>query len=414
MERVRLAIDAVADTWTNPHEPAPSSESDGTSRPEVADTSVEDLTGNAERADIAEESPTAGEPDRQLLSRFRPTARSAIQVLVATGLAILAGQQLSGSRWFWAVITAFVVFTGVSSRAETLHKRWQRTIGTLAGVVAGVIVAALAGGNTIASVVIILACVFFAFYFAQVSSGLMIFWITVMLALLYGLMGQFSIGLLVLWLEETAIGAAIGASVAYLVLPTRTRSTVAQAGKDFLDALGELVTHSCDVLVAGVEADQLLPEAQALSGVNATLRTRAYPVTRGIAGLTGRSNLRRVLGGFDACEHFGRTLARHASAAHRAALAGTVPRAGARVRANIEALAEALSGSEPTIRSADPELDAVQRQLEQAGEVRHLLAAVRSLRRLDETVIALATAIGAMPEEQESGTESGVTSQQKT
>ena len=65
----------------------------------------------------------------------------------------------------------------------------------------------------------------------------MIFFITTMLALLYGLLGEFSIGLLLTRLAETAAGAVIGIGVAYVVLPTSTRDVARQRVRDLLDAL---------------------------------------------------------------------------------------------------------------------------------------------------------------------------------
>ena len=93
---------------------------------------------------------------------------------------------------------------------RTLDKGWQRLLGTALGVPSGVLVATLVSGNTIASLVMIFVCLFCAFYFMKVTYSLMTFWISTMLALLYGLLGEFTYGLLLLRIEETAIGAVIG------------------------------------------------------------------------------------------------------------------------------------------------------------------------------------------------------------
>ncbi len=72
----------------------------------------------------------------------------------------------------------------------------------------------------------------------------MTFWITTMLALLYGLLGQLSFGVLMLRIEETAIGAVIGVAVAILVLPTHTRTAIQDDSRDFLTALSALIEIS--------------------------------------------------------------------------------------------------------------------------------------------------------------------------
>ncbi len=63
----------------------------------------------------------------------------------------------------------------------------------------------------------------------------------VMVALLYGLLGAFSPALLLLRLEETAIGAAVGTLVTVLVLPLRTRDLFGNVLADVLDALHRAV-----------------------------------------------------------------------------------------------------------------------------------------------------------------------------
>ena len=97
------------------------------------------------------------------------------------------------------------------------------------------LVATLFAGDKTASLVAIFVCLFCAFYFMTVTYSLMTFWITTMLALLYGLLGEFSFGVLMLRIEETAIGAVIGIAVAILVLPTNTRTTIRNDTRAFLD-----------------------------------------------------------------------------------------------------------------------------------------------------------------------------------
>ena len=160
----------------------------------------------------AAEQPELVAPSDEQQSRpgMLPSTRQAIQVAVAAALAIVVGETVSPSHWYWAVIAAFVIFAGTNSWAETLDKGWQRLLGTVLGVPSGVLVATLVSGNTIASLVMIFVCLFCAFYFMKVTYSLMTFWISTMLALMYGLLGEFTYGLLLLRIEETAVGAVIG------------------------------------------------------------------------------------------------------------------------------------------------------------------------------------------------------------
>jgi len=78
--------------------------------------------------------------------------------------------------------------------------------------------------------------------------------INVAIALIYGLVGIFTPALLVLRLEETAIGAAAGILCSLAVLPLGTHRAVAQASKRLRDALGELLEA-----LAGVASDTTGP-----------------------------------------------------------------------------------------------------------------------------------------------------------
>lgn len=165
----------------------------------------------------------------------------AIQVTCATALAIMLGQLVSPNRWYWAVITAFVVFISTNSRGELLVRAWQRTAGTVLGVVAGILVAAQITGNTLAEIAMILVCVFLGFYFAGYSYAVMTFFITTLLGALYGMLGTFNVAVLEARLWETAVGAAAGALAAVFVLPTRTRSLVRDNIQDFLLSLRDFL-----------------------------------------------------------------------------------------------------------------------------------------------------------------------------
>ena len=348
--------------------------------------------------DSGEQDGPAG--DSELTGWQRVTTRQSVQVGVAGTLAIVVGELISPTRWYWAAITAFVIYAGTVSSGETLSKGWQRVLGTVGGVVAGVVVAALVGGNGTISLVLIGVCIFFAFYLVQVSPALMIFWITLMLALLYGLLGQFSVGLLLVRLEETAAGAAIGIVVAYVVLPTSTRNTIGGNAHTVLDGVGELLCHAVDSLLGDADGTSLVSEARKLGENMRTLRTSAKPLTDGLAGIAGRSGVRHGLRVLQACDHYARGLTQLCAVpvADPATLRPVLPGAALRVRHNIDALAAAVSEGD---RSG--EVSSAQRLLDRAedavtdyppAERERVLAALRHLHRIDQAVVGLAADLG--------------------
>lgn len=167
--------------------------------------------------------------------------RQAIQATLATALASAAGYSLSPARWYWASITAFVVFTG-ASRGETAARAAWRTLGTGCGLIAGFLLAWALSGHTTVEWLMIIGTVFGGLYVSRLTFG---FWtassFTAMLALLLSIQGQLTTEILALRLEETALGALLGAIIGATVLPTTTRSTVSAALGRVLSAAAEVV-----------------------------------------------------------------------------------------------------------------------------------------------------------------------------
>lgn len=360
-------------------------------------------SGDAASDETTEEEETGG---------LRPTTRQAIQVSVAASLAIVVGELVSPARWYWAVIAAFVIFAGTNSWGETLTKGWQRLLGTMLGVPCGVLVATLLTGHKTAALAGIFVCLFCAFYFMTVTYSLMTFWITTMLALLYGLLGQFSFGVLMLRIEETAIGAVIGATVAVVVLPTNTRTAIRGDTRAFLRSLSALIDISAATMFGVPDGGSPSEQARQLDRDLQQFRVTAKPLLAGVAGLAGRRSIRRALRIFTACDRYGRSLARSAeqyrdpvgSPSLASDLARAFCAAADQTRRNIDALQEAIEGGHaPTLVSAADELDAAEtaaRQQDGDGrgdvgpDIRRFLTAVHALRQIERAVITAATNLG--------------------
>jgi uncharacterized membrane protein YccC len=151
-----------------------------------------------------------------------PDLRLAIQATVAVGLSVLAGRMISTTRWYWAVLAAFVVFIRATTLGETVSRAWQRILGTVLGVAAGLAIAKLVGEHTRGALVVGVSVVFLAYYLMRVSYTAMIVCFTIALSLLYETMGRPLPGLLELRIAETLVGAVIGVAVSALVLPAHS------------------------------------------------------------------------------------------------------------------------------------------------------------------------------------------------
>lgn len=236
-----------------------------------------------------------------------PAWRQAVQVVVAVALAIWLGRLVSAHNWYWSVLAAFIVFLGTSSRAATLTKAAQRVLGTLLGAVAGIAIARAVPGGHATILTLALVSDALAFYAFQVAYTVMIFWITVMIALLYSLLGRFHPELLVIRLDETLIGAAAGAGVALLLLPTRTSGILRTAGRDFaakIRAAVEAAFHS----VGGAEDEAPLIAARAVDRSLQRLLQSSGALSRGWT-MAAPERILRLVHAATACTFWTRELA---------------------------------------------------------------------------------------------------------
>jgi hypothetical protein len=176
---------------------------------------------------------------RGLLS-WLPASRATTAALIA----MLIGHSVSPERWFWAVITTFVVFLGTRSRGDTVRKTCERVLGTLAGVAVSALLMAMLHGMPVLIVIAMIVCVFGWAYFILTSYGQGVFFITVLVGLIYGELG-FAIGPLVeMRVEEVFVGCMVAVAVAVLMMPLRTSHHIDAKVESVLAALNEITRLS--------------------------------------------------------------------------------------------------------------------------------------------------------------------------
>ncbi|KAA9156557.1 hypothetical protein FPZ12_027310 [Amycolatopsis acidicola] len=273
------------------------------------------------------------------LSRLDLTSRQAIQVAIAGGLAILVGRELSSTRYYWAVLAAFVAFAGTATRSETFVKAVNRVLGTLVGLGAGIGLAHLTAGHTAWILVVITGSMFCGLYLIQASYAFMIFFITILVSQLYSVLNEFSPELLVLRLEETAIGATIGFLVALTMTPLSTRDVVRAVQKDLLTDLAALLTATAERL-RGQQAEDLDVLARTLDDRLRSLYLVAAPLTRKLLWNNDPRLARHRLTLFASSVHYGRALA---AAMHEAAPAPGLGDGGTALASTCTGLAEVLT-----------------------------------------------------------------------
>lgn len=238
-----------------------------------------------------------------------PAFRLAAQVVLACAIAMAGGLLVSEQRWFWAVLTAFLVFTNSQSRGDTALRGINRALGTGLGIVAGIGMATLFHDAFALSLAMIGACVFLGFYVLQVSYAGMTFFMTVALSLLYGLLGNFSPGLLVVRLEETLIGAAAGVGVAFLVFPQRTDAASGKAVEGFLAELDRLLAAAGEFGRGEASSWRVMAVTRALDRRHGEIAAAIRPLDSGWLALSRRRIARRALLRFTVLAYWAHQLA---------------------------------------------------------------------------------------------------------
>ncbi|MCW7942871.1 membrane protein [Streptomyces hygroscopicus] len=326
----------------------------------------------------------------------RPTTRAAVQVAVGSALAIVGGEFLSSQRWYWAVLTCWIVFINTASTGEILVKGYRRVLGTVLGVVAGIGLAALVGHHTWTAFALVLVCIFAMFYTAPLSYTLMSFFVTAMLGLLYTLLNNYSPSVLLLRIEETVLGAVCGVVAAAVVLPIHTDRRTNELLVTVLTRLGDVTEAAVDQLSGGPAAD-LLDKARDLDQALADLRASTQPLTHPITPLRARRDTaRHVVAMLETCAYHARSLAATAELlpAHPSIAADPrLRRAGRRIVHNIEAISARLTDerSSPVLETG-PSIASMLKPgtLGTPRYDRVTDRVLRHLQRLDEAVSGLA------------------------
>jgi uncharacterized membrane protein YccC len=235
-------------------------------------------------AATAEASSTAERGRHPRRVAVAPYVRTAIQVGVAVGAAIALGDLLSGQRFYWAAIGAFVVFQGTSNTEEQISKALSRIVGTLVGIVVGDRLVDLIGPHAAWVIVIILASVLLGLYLQRADYAFLVIGITVMVSQLYTELGDFSTALLVQRFEETAIGAAVAAAVVLVVLPLHASRVARVALRGYLAAMASLLRHTYAALGGEEDAALLQDDTRALNTAYHSLASSIQSMRRIQAG----------------------------------------------------------------------------------------------------------------------------------
>lgn len=197
-------------------------------------------------------SPQQIAPSVTIWNRFHvhPTTLLAVQAVLAylLGLTIAFLLQWEHANWiFWS---SYVVLAG--STGESLFKLRNRLFGTLLGVIVGTLLVYLLPTSIWITLTIMFACCFLSLYTRVISYAWMVFWVTILVAALYGAGGSPSLEVLIARPLGVVLGGFAAAVVVLWVLPFR-------AGDRFKAALAGYL-KSTDALLAGLSPAAIAPK----------------------------------------------------------------------------------------------------------------------------------------------------------
>ncbi|MEU6548593.1 FUSC family protein [Streptomyces sp. NPDC046859] len=344
----------------------------------------------------AEDAVLDAEEEEEATGLERRTTRAAVQVAVGSLLAIVGGELLSRDRWYWAVLTCWIVFLNTASTGEILVKGSRRLVGTVLGVLAGIVLAGAVGHHTGTAFALVLLFVFAMFYSAPLSYTLSSFFVTAALGLLYTLLHTYSLSVLVLRIGETALGAACGLIAAAVVLPVRTDRRTDELLATVLRRLEEVTNSAVDQLSGGPPGD-LMDQARDLDQALADLRSAVQPLTHPATPLRARRETARyVVALLETCAYHARTLAATAELLLTRPSITADPRlrgATGRIGRNLEAIAAHVTDEHAgdTIETGPSIASLLGPSTPGApGQGRVTEHVLRPLQRLDEAVTGLA------------------------
>ncbi|GAB7102356.1 FUSC family protein [Streptomyces phaeofaciens JCM 4814] len=307
----------------------------------------------------------------------RITTRQAVQATMGAAFALAAGQALSDQRWYWAVGATWWVFVNTTSRGETLVRGFRRFLGTVIGIVLGLLVAVPLHGAPTATAVIVAVSVFGIFYTAAVSYTWMMLAVTVMASMLYGLLGLLDPALLALRVTETAVGALGAVLAVLLVLPVTTHSVTEAWVERALRCVHTCTAEAAARLAGSPTADPAARVAE-LEQILARVRLSLAPLVHPLTPMRARkARARHVLALLDDCAREVRGLASVAAdpeASHDARLAAACWR--------VEAAVEALTAEPAGARRGRTETSVVPRATETEPVLLHLHALEQALLEL--------------------------------
>jgi uncharacterized membrane protein YccC len=316
---------------------------------------------------------------------------------VAVGAAISVGVVINGYRFYWAVIAVFVTMMGTNNASEQVRKALFRVAGTVVGIAVGSALAHAVGHHSNYSIAVILISLFLGLYLLRVNYAFMVVGITVMVSQLYVQLGEFSNHLLIIRLEETALGAGLAIVTVTVVLPLRTRRVLQVAMRGQLQALADLIRHATEQLLGQNSDTGLRGDARQVDSAEQTLIATAQPLRRNLFGDLDRQ-VATAIGLAGASRNYARNLANDIEGMRPLddEIRADLQRGCETLNTSLDTLVHAITGPRDSTYTRSAALfDRAERRLEDdTVAVTPIQLAIRDLKLIDAVLADLAQRMG--------------------
>jgi hypothetical protein len=230
----------------------------------------------------------------------------------------------------------------------------------------------------------------------RINYAFMVVAITVMVSQLYVQLGEFSNSLLLVRLEETALGAGVVIAVVTLVLPLRTRRVLRVAFCEHVQTVGTPVDHASSRLVGAADTESALradarvvepptrpcwPRLSRCAGICSVAWTSGPGRAMRLASAS-RDYSRNLIGDLETSEPLDKELW------------ADIERASTALRGSLDVVAGALTGTRDGVYTRSSALfDRAERLLEErSASIDEGQLAIRDLKLIDGAVVQMAEA----------------------
>lgn len=174
--------------------------------------------------------------------KFSNHLKFSLQAAISVLAAVILSHLFHLSHAYWAILTAMLLIS--QTFGESIKKSIERVSMTILGGCLGTVIYLLSAHTPHLLYCYLIISVFFAMYFFDISYAISVFFITMMLVFMFGLILGWDLHTLKDRVEETLIGAGIAIATSAMVFPMRAKNQFQMALPEFMQTCHQALTDT--------------------------------------------------------------------------------------------------------------------------------------------------------------------------